>query len=72
MAVNIYAKVFLLFFSCFIARNRTCSTNNNPTLATAKVVFTILFPFAVELCKDTKYNLWECRRVLQTVVKYMT
>lgn len=29
MAVNIYAKVFLLLFSCFIARNRTCSTNNN-------------------------------------------
>lgn len=30
---------------------------------------TILFPFTVELCKDTKYNLGECRRVLQTVVK---
>ena len=42
------------------------------TLATVKVEFNILFPFAVELCKDTKYNLGECRRVLQTVVKYMT
>lgn len=25
-----------------------------------------------KVCKDTKYNLWECRRVLQTVVEYMT
>lgn len=24
------------------------------------------------VCKDTKYNLGECRRVLQTVVEYMT
>ena len=25
-----------------------------------------------KVCKDTKYNLGECRRVLQTVVEYMT
>ena len=31
-----------------------------------------IISLCVELCKDTKYNLGECRRVLQTVVKYMT
>lgn len=72
MAVNIYAKVFLLLFSCFIARNRTCSTNNNLRFSDCESGVYQIISLCVELCKDTKYNLWECRRVLQTVVKYMT
>lgn len=63
-----YSCCFFLFYS----KKYNVQLIINSALATEKVEFTILFPYAVKLCKDTKYNLWECRRVLQTVVKYMT
>lgn len=65
-------KSILAVLFLFYSKKYNVQLITNFALATAKAEVNILFPFAVELCKDTKYNLWECRRVLQTVVKYMT
>lgn len=73
MAVYIYAKVFLLLF--LVLQQEIERAANKKRVCHKKLMIhplTILFPFAVELCKDTKCNLGECRRVLQTVVEYMT
>lgn len=71
MAVNIYAK-----YSCclilVLQQEIERAANNKLRFSDCESGVYHLFPFAVELCKDTKYNLGECRRVLQTVVEYMT
>lgn len=48
------------------------AANNNLHFCDCESGVYHIISLCVELCKDTKYNLWECRRVLQTVVKYMT
>lgn len=49
MAVNIYAKVFLLSYFLFYSKKYNVQLIINSALATEKVEFNILFPYAVEL-----------------------
>lgn len=66
MAVNIYAKVFLLFFFLFYSKKYNVQLITNSALATAKAEFTILFR-AVRLKYPNRKKLLEATRPEPTV-----